>query len=859
MIFMENQSLILMTESLKSKSPILLLGAGFALGTVNHNERPLPSARELANELFDNVLAYATLNSNEFDELRKDRNDLKRVCTYLADERLIDKRNLYLVDRMKGCHCAVDSFHILLKEYPWTSIFSLNIDDLIEHIYCDTDLSIQIHNFRKEGKADAPVLIKLHGSVDKPDLGFIFDESEYRKFAATDNWLLTQFGIEYLKNDVILLGTEFQENDLLLIIEKFRKIAGTTRDYNYYFVTPKIGNRSLRREIEQTANMHHIEFTAEQFLNHIHKNIINVGEARRKMRDHGVIFIDEKKREIPRYSYNDTATLYLGELPRYQDFFNDWDIRYPTMAEFMERSLKDNQHFLLTLYGDSYVGKSCVAMRIMVDLLESGFITIQFDLSYSLNARKYFFILLEFMKTLPNGSKLAVLTENMPYFYDTLKQLIQQCPHNITQFVIVSTGNTSDHLSKKYLLESLPFWREHKISEKITSKYACNIHDKLKEKNHLNKLRSYGDSRYEIVGHIIKCNDIIDALYVSQEGRPFINHFYDWLTNQGDNANLKAFAVISCFSLLNIQSVPLPILSGLLQRMLTDFSFNSFKSDYAEAIRFQKGEIRLRCNRLLGDVAKIVFDEEIYQQIIINTVYMIAPSIQDREMSPKSELLQKLLKVKILCRSCKLSYKKIINLLNSVKKDCKHLSYFWIQYGIANRDLSNFEEANNAFSEAANIRGHVSYHIQHAQAKNYMAWSIWELEHKATLAPYYFDQGKIQMAELISSAPYQYFAYSVHTYIDMSLRYYQDAEIQITANEAQYMYQQLSSLLCKRSDNYLISITKRFASMCKDMDFDIDIMALENLLPNRQLVEQQVIDSELIYNADMLDDSIIDS
>lgn len=35
---------------------------------------------------------------------------------------------------------------------------------------------------------------------------------------------------------MIILGTEFQEDDLLLIIEKFQKISGTTKDLNYFYV-----------------------------------------------------------------------------------------------------------------------------------------------------------------------------------------------------------------------------------------------------------------------------------------------------------------------------------------------------------------------------------------------------------------------------------------------------------------------------------------------------------------------------------------------------------------------------------------------------------------------------------------------
>lgn len=414
-------------EILRDKSPLLLLGAGFSLGATDGKGRSMLSGRQLANELFDTVLTKASINSTELVELQKHRDDLKKVCDYIRDEALIEERNAYLIDRMSGCRCSKDSFHMKLKRYPWSYIFTLNIDDLVEYIYDDTKLTVQVNGSYKQGIPGAPELIKLHGSVNKPEFGFVFDSTEYIQFMARDNWPLTQFGTEYLKRDVIILGTEFQEDDLLLIIEKFQKMSGATKDLNCFYITPAINNRSLRRKIENNPNMYHIEFYTKDFLEFINNNITTLGEHRSRIRDYGMIFLDEKKSERTNM-YDDTAHLYLGETPRYRDFFNDWDIRYPVLHEKSRLQVNKNESGIISLFGDPYVGKSCVAMRLLVDYLGEGFLACQFNMNYSLNTFTYSAILFEYLESLPTGARLCCYPRIAPCCMMRFVELCKNIP-----------------------------------------------------------------------------------------------------------------------------------------------------------------------------------------------------------------------------------------------------------------------------------------------------------------------------------------------------------------------------------------------------------------------------------------------
>lgn len=823
-----NDGDVKLIEVLNDRSPILLLGAGFSLGGITGKGLPIPSSEQLSQELFDKVLAKADISAVEMDELRADRNNLQKVCDYISQEHLVAARNAYLVERLSGCHCSRDSFHMVLKDYQWSYIFTLNIDDLVESIfnYDRNAISVQINGKLPAIRKNLPQLVKLHGSVTDPSIGFVFDKDEYRKFMSQDNWLLMQFGTEYLRRDVIVIGSEFQEDDLLTIIQKFKNIAGGTEDINYFFVSPQIKTRGLRRQIDDNSNFFHIEKTTEQFFELLKAEAPKVGLARKRFRDYGMKFLDELKRESSSCR-DESAHLYLGEIPRFQDFFDDWDIRLPFLAKEVNDHVRKNDRAIISLYGDSYVGKSCAAMRVITDYLNLGYVASQFDLTYSMSAANYTFLVEEYLKSLSPDSKVIILSENCTILYNDIRNILHRCPVSIKKLIFVTTANTEDHRSKRYFFDNIPQWLEYRISEKINNKFANNIYEKLTQRNHLNKLSTFGPSRLDIIAQIKNLNDIIDVLYLSQEGRGFLRVYSNWLRGQSAGVYRDAFSLLSFFSRINLETIPSVIFTEIVQNISNEFDFDVFVNLYNNVLRIQDGNIRVRCSRLLNRVLENNLGIECIMKVIIRASQMLARNIQDQELSLKSELYQKILKVKVLL-SAGLSKDQVLQIINGVKDVSSHLSYFWIQYGIIYREMAQFEEANCAFREAIHVRGRESYHIQHSQAKNYMEWSIWELNHDAALAPYYFDQGRSQMLDLIEHASARYFSYSIHTYIDMSLRYYLKEDGKLPASEIEYISNLLIQMLSGKGDDYCIDICRKFINECIPSNDSVGLTMLKH-------------------------------
>lgn len=268
----ENETLELLKGRMKETTPILLIGAGFSAGSVNGNRNKLKMGKELANELYEHF--YKDNPPNELPILKtmpladyiqqaeEKKDDLSEICTLLSTEGRLNERNEYL--KKLYSDCSPDDrnpFQNKLLNYEWRFIFTLNIDDLVENIYNDSQKSLEVWNLGKSGSRDnpgVPLLVKLHGCVSDIGKGFIFDTKEYNQFIADQNALLKTFGHEFLQNDAIIIGTEFQEYDLKIVLDIYKKDY-SNKNFHYFFVTPRIHDLSFINEISSNPNMHWIK------------------------------------------------------------------------------------------------------------------------------------------------------------------------------------------------------------------------------------------------------------------------------------------------------------------------------------------------------------------------------------------------------------------------------------------------------------------------------------------------------------------------------------------------------------------------------------------------------------------------
>lgn len=830
--FMKSEELL--KDVLRNRNPALFIGAGFSCGAMNGEGKELPVGNRLARELYEKVLQPNINNDKSMTKLDAERAqiDLKYICDILELKKLNNERDKFLTGRFKGCHCNND-YHGIIKDYDWRYIFSLNIDDLVENIY-ENRINVQLLG-GDSGEIGYPTLIKLHGSVLSSELGYVFSQKEYDRYLSQASWAINAFATEYFRNDIIFLGTEFQEDDLRNIINKFSDAGAATRAHNYFFVTPKLNDEILEMQIDHNDNFHHIGMTTEEFFKFIVADVVQKRTQKRLLTSQGAIFLDDEKKNY-RPSFLDVGRLYQGDIPQFDDFFGDWDIRYPKADLWIQQTIDAKNHTVLSLYGDPYCGKSCVAMRMLVDLYNSGYFSFKYSISVDVDAIQYSRLIIEFLSSLPTGAKCAILAENMAHFYSNLKYIVENCPKNISHLIIIVTAEKEEHIVKRYIFDSVDWFEEHKISYKINNKFAHNIYGKLEQKNHLNNLLKYVDGKTKCIQYIKKLNDIIEVLFLVHEGRKFSAHFAAWVDQKGKNSvNEKLFQMLCFLGGLGINEVPLQFFMEIGSEIGFRVGFDNFIQEYGDYLILEKGYLRVRCLRIINQKVLCDITNQEKYQIILKAAGYYAPLLDDHRSSIPDKIFQMLIKVKTILREKILSNDQILNLLIELEGKAKHLSYYWIQRGIANRNLDNFEEANNDFMQAVSVRGRVSYNIEHAQAKNYMAWGLWLLNHNVYDSLELFERGQEMLKNLIINSPRRYYVYSVHSYTDMMIKYFNIKNTIPSQDELDFIVHNLQEIKRAYEDDYSIQIVSLFNRYCKKVGLNIHLK--EGKINNNDIID----------------------
>lgn len=820
---MKNQDFILLKQRLLEHHASLLLGAGFSCGAQNAGGNKLVLGSRLAKDLFKHFykdFPPVDKSPEYIDYVEKSKENLKMICSIMRSENRVDIRNKYLANYFTGCKSAGSNFHYKLCSYPWHTIFSLNIDDLVENIFDIAQSPLCIWNNTTYGQrqSGSQTLIKLHGDVRHPEDGFVFDNEEYRTFTSNNNCLLKEFAHVFTSSDMVILGTEFQEDDISYVLELYKKAGYSNSGYHYFFVSPQINDVILTNTIESTPNFHWIKMNTEEFLVFLSKEVVFPESNRNLLKERGAIFVDECKKQE-----NYVSQIYSGRPTQYNDFFFDWDIRYPDQVKTLKELLSDcTQVKIITLYGNSYCGKTTIAKRFMVDLLIQGFIAIELSrLDYDV-----YDALSQYLSVLSPESQVVLLVENAAYQYEHLVSFAKKHYHSVQSLIILTTDSIDNHKTRSHHLVGLPeqiCWYSLEISEKVDAIFSGSIFYSLCVKKRLNNYMKFCISKtlpadrnniYRICSEMQKINDVIEVLYYSSEGKFFRDYYSNWIDLHGNEFYIEYLFVISALEKIGISRLPLAILGQLIPFKAAQFNADQFLSSYPELLHENGGYIKLLRSRIVGATLKPKSDTLIRDALFSLVIYTLG-QFDEGDESEAYELFQKALRVKRLRSNALLSFEQIKDLFISLEKHCSYISYFWVQYGLIAQLSKDFDEANNHFLYAKSIREN-SYQVAHALAKNHMEIGLFEVKSGKATADEQFQLGCKEMEELINSPQYdRAYSYSVHAYADMLMKYY-DAKEQIIPMElCDKLHAYFTIIITNPIDDETKNVILRFCKYCQ--------------------------------------------
>ena len=519
-----------------------------------------------------------------------------------------------------------------------------------------------------------------------------------------------------------------------------------------------------------------------------------------------------------------TPVLYNGYSPFYEDILDGWDISYPKYEERKAEILSIEESSVIALYGKLYVGKTCIAKRIIVDFYNKGFIAVEFKMKNSLD----FTMLLNYILGHNKGTRFAIMVDNAAQLYRQLYEFLENPELKNYQIVFITTSNILHHLSKRHEL-LLHTFRELYIDPELNYQYANNIYEKLEEKSRLGGLSKYADTPKDTVKFIRKQKDIINLLYTLTHGKGFQEYFKEIIEHiDAPKEYFDLFYTVSIFTTLEIDAYPKEFLVNIHKRIRIEKLKESFK-ELIYPIE-KDNFLKIRCGNLMESIVVSKLSEQQKIDYILPNVVYLKGLFNEKIENTYSHYFHILTKESFLHKKLKISYETLRKYYIELEKSFSDISYYWMQRAILEQHDKRFEDAEIFINNAKKIRPD-SYQAQHALAKNRMERALKELEEGGAdiHAAFMFDEGEKGIIELINNPKYsRSFCYSVHAYLDMKMKYCKKINKKIDENEAKIYAKWILKGLQLSNDKYMNDIRKRFMEFSSKMQLIDEIQQLNN-------------------------------
>ena len=299
-------------------------------------------------------------------------------------------------------HCLPSSEYLRLAKYPWARVYTTNIYDALEIAFrANSPQKMHIRN-RDDSVADQDNsfekldLIKLNGSSDRPELGYIFSAQEYGKSAANIPQWYRELGADFFQYVFVFVGTKLNEPIFYHQVEYYRSIvkSGVPRSY---VITPSASPIEIASLSEM--NLEHIAASLEEFVNWLESEIpsppgvLDLAFARNPSLR--VMFEKHSRSEKEKYvdlfsgvtlvsravftrsnaiDFGGTIRdFYRGFKPTWKDIIDNVPGRLATLSEF-QRVVDQNSTpgKVIVLYGPAGSGKSTILKQTAINLSDAN-------------------------------------------------------------------------------------------------------------------------------------------------------------------------------------------------------------------------------------------------------------------------------------------------------------------------------------------------------------------------------------------------------------------------------------------------------------------------------------------------------
>lgn len=788
----------LIIDILENHNPYLYLGAGFSRGALNNDGIGIPLGDELKKRILTRISCEDEELTNEISN-----KSLPEICQELKD---LDE-TIYIntiIEALKGYRPTEKQSYI--TEYSWHSIFTVNIDDLVEQVYENKNKPLQIFVGKKHSeriKESEQKLFKLHGSVRNPGAGIVFSTSEYSDLISDlQDFNLKNLIIAFESNDFFVVGTELIEREIEYFISIYKKRNTDLIQYNVIFINP-YPSTSLRRKIQKNPNFRLIEISSDEFFEFIHniKNYIkkNYYDFKSLVKRCNFRTYEQIKEEFynnenkPSY---DTA-LYFGSEPEWEDLLYGYIINYSGISKFY-KSIIDSSSRINILYGPLYSGKSSALKQIFYLLSTNSDYLCLFSFDNCINIDNIRKIIKNLTKTV---NKIFLFYDDIGEYYSLFSDLLEIDD----RLIIIGTASLMIHNRKRYSLLADNNTNEFAIQENLDIDDIELIRQKFIEKGLAGEHILKTEKEWR---NIINVNEsIVTAMYAVTQSRKF-QSYYDQIFIEEkitEQSKYKLLLICSFCYILNIPYIKQYMLSQLNLPFVKD-ELQKF-GDYIKIM--QDGSIRIRTKYIADSIFSLSDNKELIVDLIIKICISISSLIKNSGRDYNKNVYEYLTKYKYLSKILHLSNTQIQEIYKKIQSYYTDISYFWLQLGISEQHGGNYNYALQHFKTALSINPN-SYGVKHAIARNYCKQAL-ELDSNAQ-ARETFEIGKKQFIELISLKEFtRSKSYSIHSLVYEIMEFHKKYNIELCQEDIKICIDLLNDSKRKdTNDNVMSKLQMQF-------------------------------------------------
>ena len=475
----------------------LLLGAGASMGSLGGNGEALPSGPQLRDRLI-----------NEFS-IRTEGQTITLHRAYAAARRKdADKLDKFITEHFTNC---IPDWQHLLADFDWHRIWTLNIDDIVENVYANRNISVDRFNWTsafRDGSRSQRQVIHLHGFAEKSsardpsESELVFSIQEYAATMKDTRAWHSVFVDEFAERPFIILGASLvEEFDLQEALAS--SAAATTRGFPSVIVLERV--TTLEREEFSSLGLIVVEADVRTFVRDLQTEVKNY---RTELGDlYGQTINSQTARflqqfvDLRQYQPNrdeTTRNFYAGYEPHWRNILDEDDAvlenTESALSSIQEVDCQEGvQQAIHILTGTSGTGKSTGLLRIASRFIAEGLPTFQFRGEEDLDIAAT----MQWLKRMPTT---VLVFDGCADFADSIGELAEKCASANIRLLALGAERTGRHSFLEHKIDQAFLYLETEYEYGILSDRDIeSLVDKLASRRRL--------------GHITRWNRVQQCHY----------------------------------------------------------------------------------------------------------------------------------------------------------------------------------------------------------------------------------------------------------------------------------------------------------------------------------------------------------